>query len=102
MLSLTTAARTFISNYASPPYMPWASGLRIAQKDGQRQDQRERHRLMVSLTVEPEEDDIVVERDGARVFCEPVAAERLAGAELDVRKDREGRAEFVLRNQRCL
>ena len=101
MLSLTAAARSFISRYSSPPTMPATAGLRIARKEKRRAARNGRPPLAVGMAPEPEDGDIVVEDEGAKVFCEPVAAERLAGAELDIRKHRDGSAEFVLRNQRC-
>ena len=103
MLSLTGAARAVISHYSSPPHMPRSAGLRIWRRtDPRRADRRGRTPLAVGIAAEPEKDDVVVQHGGAKVFCEPLAAERLAGAQLDVRKDRDGRTEFVLRNQRCI
>lgn len=102
MLSLTATARSFIARYASPPNMPASAGLRISRRAERRADRKAHSALKVGMATEPEEGDIVVEEEGAKVFCEPVAAERLAGRELDVRKDRDGSAEFVLRNQRCI
>src|SRR5262245_7667920 len=37
-----------------------------------------------SLADEPEEGDVVVERDGAKVFLDPVAAEKLADVILEI------------------
>jgi Fe-S cluster assembly iron-binding protein IscA len=37
-----------------------------------------------SIADEPEEGDVVVERDGARVFLDPAAAEKLADATLEI------------------
>lgn len=49
------------------------------------------------LTVEHAEDDIVLERDGATIFVDPVSLGFLEGAELDFKDSLMG-AHFAVRN----
>lgn len=49
------------------------------------------------LTGQQAEDDLVLERDGARVFVDPVSLEFLAGAELDFKDSLMG-AHFAIKN----
>ena len=55
--------------------------------------------LQVSAVDEPESGDAVVERDGARLYLGPEAAERVEGAELDARDEGGDRVQFVLRSE---
>ena len=68
-----------------------AAGLRIAGDDA---DQPAG--LAVALAPNPQEEDQVVEQNGARVYLDPAAAELLEDKVLDASVDETGRAHFVM------
>lgn len=49
------------------------------------------------LTTHQAEDDLVLERDGAKIFVDPVSLDFLAGAELDFKDSLMG-AHFLVKN----
>ncbi len=63
-------------------------GLRIAQE-------QEHPGLTMQLAREPGNDDDVLESDGAQLFLDRVAADRLRGQTLDARKTDAGSAFFL-------
>lgn len=92
MLTLTPLAHDTLTDLRRMPHVPAGSGLRIRRHEG-------RDGFSVGRARTPGEDEVVVEDDGVRVFLGPVAARRFDRHELDVRRDRTGRLEFVVRGR---
>lgn len=93
MLVLSDNAATTIRDIVERPELPDATGLRIAGAgDGSGQ-------LSVAPVATPEEDDQVIEDQGARVFLESDAAAILDDKVLDAGVDDEGRVSFFLGTQ---
>lgn len=91
MLTLTEEAHqavAAISRASAPSHIP---GLRICRRP-------DRPAFAVRRAVRPEENDQVVEQDGARVFLAPIAALKFNDSVLDVRRDGDGRLQFVVRD----
>ena len=84
MLSITDTAAIAINALIADSQMPAGSGLRIASQadsDGM---------LALSVAPAPAAHDTVVERAGANVFLEPVAAQALDQQVLDVQQVSQG------------
>ncbi len=92
MLTMTENARDILRKIPDQPDQRPGAGLRIAQTRGSRSA------FTTTLADTPRRDDEVVERDGARVFLGPVAAQRFTDAKLDARKDDLGRIQFVVKH----
>lgn len=90
MLTMTNKALSVVRAVTAHPKLDASSGLRIAQQGGTRQ-------LGVRVVQRPRPGDVVIERSGGRVYVAPVVARRLRGRVLDVRRDAEGRVEFLLK-----
>lgn len=88
MLTLTEAARNVIRMIPEDPRHADTAGLRIERPEDADTG------LTVAPADEPARDDKVVETDGARLFLDADAAERLDGAHLDARFDTHGRVHF--------
>jgi Fe-S cluster assembly iron-binding protein IscA len=94
VLRLTRAAHHVIRDLGSHSALPGRAGLRISL------DQR-RQQLVVRSAGRPAAGDHVTDIDGARLFVGRMAAPRLRGGALHVRRDERGRWQFgVLRRAR--
>ncbi|EON22482.1 MULTISPECIES: iron-sulfur cluster assembly accessory protein [Nocardioides] len=90
MLALTENVTEIVKQLAAE--VPEISGLRIsAEADGQS--------LSVSPAEQAQQDDQVVEQDGATVFIDPPASELLADKVLDGGVDEQGNIQFALGQQ---
>ena len=90
MLTLTTDAQKAVAVLSRSTVASHSPGLRICRRP-------DRPTFSVKRAVVPEETDLVVERDGARVYLGPIAALRFRDGVLDVRRDDLGRLQFVAR-----
>ena len=90
MLTITTTALSVVRAITAHPNLDEASGLRIAQQQGNRL-------LGVRAVEQPQPGDVVIEQSGGRIYVGPNAVPRVRGRTLDVRKDSHGRSEFLLR-----
>ena len=91
MLTITPEALAVVQRVTDHPALEPTSGLRIAQRDGSPVP------LQVRAVHRPRPGDSVVERDGARLYVGPDAAERVAGRQLDAVTDTDGRVQFLLK-----
>ena len=89
MLRLTRAAHHVIRDLGSHPALPRRAGLRISLD-------QPRQQLVVRSAGRPAAGDHVADVDGARLFVGPLAALRLRGRALHVRRDERGRWQFGL------
>ena len=90
MLTLTDKAHEAVAAL-SRSTVPWhAPGLRICRH-------ADRPTFAVRRVNLPEETDLVIDDDGARVFLGPIAAVRFNDSVLDVRTDEHDRLQFVVR-----
>jgi iron-sulfur cluster assembly protein len=96
MLVLTEAAAEVVKSVTSTPQGPNGAGLRIASTT---LEPASPGALQVTTTANPEQDDQVIEADGARVFLEPQAALYLEDKVLDAQVDEQGNAHFALGTQ---
>jgi iron-sulfur cluster assembly protein len=87
MLEMTPNAVAALCAFFYRPGTPETAGVRIAQGE-------DRH-LALSTALEPEPGDRVVEKDGARLFLEPVVAGALDDMVLDANVEADGRVRFV-------
>jgi Fe-S cluster assembly iron-binding protein IscA len=78
MIQVTGQAAALINELLYDAELPDQAGLRLAQGD-------DHPALGISLSREPEGDDVVLVADQATLFVSRSAAERLAGQTLDVR-----------------
>ncbi|MBV9450221.1 MAG: hypothetical protein JO345_30460 [Streptosporangiaceae bacterium] len=92
MLVLTEAAAEVVKSVTSTPQAPDGAGLRITSSP----EPQSPGALEVTAAAGPDENDEVLEADGARVFLEPQAAAYLEDKVLDAQFDEEGRAHFSL------
>lgn len=94
MLTITEEATTAIEQIVASPELPDNAGLRIASSD-------EPGRLELSVTLAPNEDDVVVDvgDEGARVFLEPEAADFLDDKVLDAAPVAGGQLRFSITEQ---
>lgn len=90
-LRLTEAAARRISAIAQDD--PGVAGLRVAVEGGGCSG----FQYDIQLAAAPAADDLVIERDGARVFVDPVSAPFLAGSEIDYVQEIIG-ASFKVKN----
>jgi len=92
MLVLTEAAAEVVKSLTVTPQAPEGAGLRIAShaQDGNP------GALEVSAASGPDENDQVIESDGAHVYLEPQAAAYLQDKILDAKVDGAGNAHFSL------
>lgn len=90
-LRLTEAAARRLNAIASDD--PTVGGLRIAVEGGGCSG----FQYDIQLAPAPAADDLVIERDGARVFVDPVSAPFLAGSEIDYVQEIIG-ASFKVKN----
>ncbi|HKA85172.1 MAG TPA: hypothetical protein VKD21_14965 [Acidimicrobiales bacterium] len=93
MLDLTDNAASVIRSIAERPESPDDAGLRVAA-GGEGSG-----RLTVAAASGPQEGDHVVEKEGARVFLDPQAAEILDDKVLDAQVGNEGGVEFLVSGQ---
>ncbi|MGH9049491.1 MAG: Fe-S cluster assembly protein HesB [Acidimicrobiia bacterium] len=91
MLVLTENATEAIRSVVDKPELPEGAGLRITSGDPRG--------LAVSAAPAPEEEDQVLEAQGARVFLEPGAAEALDDRVLDAEIDPQGSVKFLVATQ---
>lgn len=92
MLTISSRAMAVIRRVTDHQLLDGRSGVRIARGSSRSQ------KLEVHAVDEPTPGDEVVERDGARLYLGPDAAERVEGAELDARDEGADRVQFVLRS----
>jgi len=93
MLTLTTAAADRIRDLVDQPELPDTSGMRIASDPAQ-------GGLTLSLAAVPADEDRVLEDSaGARVFLDPQAATILDDKVLDASTDPDGRVQFSVAQQ---
>ena len=93
MIAISEEALSVIARVTDHPRLERRSGVRIAPRsaaDGEPS-------LEVRAVNGPESGDRVLEREGARLYLSPEAADRLAGCELDARSEPGDRVQFVLR-----
>jgi iron-sulfur cluster assembly protein len=90
MLDMTENATSVIRTIAGQAELPADAGLRIASESP------DAARLSVAPALAPEDDDHVVEKEGARVFLEPQAAAVLDDKVLDAQVGDGGNVEFLL------
>jgi iron-sulfur cluster assembly protein len=90
MLTLTNDAVAEIRRLLVDPDMADNGGLRIFDESGS---------LVLSLAMEPFEQDQVVDSEGARVFLDLAAAQALGDKTLDASTDPEGQVRFSLFQQ---
>lgn len=90
-LRLSEAAARQISAIAAGD--PAVGGLRVAVEGGGCSG----FQYDIQLAPAPAEDDLVIERDGARVFVDPVSIPFLAGSEIDYVQEIIG-ASFKVKN----
>ena len=88
MLSVTQNAATAIRSLLDRPEMPEGCGLRLAG-DGS-------SGLELFAASAPEQDDTVVEAEGARVFLDPAVVPVLDDKVLDAGRGDDGRVHFRL------
>jgi Fe-S cluster assembly iron-binding protein IscA len=93
MLVLTEAAAEVVKSVTSAPQTPDGTGLRISSSASKPEDPGA---LQVTAADRPDENDQVIEADGARVFLEPQAAAYLDDKVLDGQLDEQGKAHFTL------
>lgn len=92
MLTLTEEAATQIRNVVAAPGSADTAGLRIA-------DDAEGN-LTLSLATMPDEDDLVIDDSGARLFLDPHAATILDDKTLHATTDPSGQVQFGIFDQR--
>ncbi|GAA2114285.1 Fe-S cluster assembly protein HesB [Nocardioides bigeumensis] len=92
MIAISSRALKVIRQVTGHPRLKHTSGLRIARGD------EGGERLRVGAVNEPAAGDQVVERDGARLYLGPVAAQKVRNGELDASTDENGRVTFILRD----
>lgn len=90
MLTLTENACTIVKQITDGPEVPDTAGLRITEADGG---------FAVTATSQPEAGDQTVQQDGATVYLESAAAERLDAMVLDAGVDDAGGIQFGLASQ---
>jgi Fe-S cluster assembly iron-binding protein IscA len=88
MLTITNKALSVVRTVTAHPKLDESSALCIAQQRGTRLPG-------VRAVERPQPGDVVTERSGGRVYVGPNAVRRLRGKTLDVRKDSEGRGDFL-------
>ena len=93
MLDLTDNATSVIRSIAERPESPGDAGLRVTAGG------ESTGRLAVAAAAGPQEGDQVVEKEGARVFLDPQAAEILDDKVLDAQVGDEGGVEFLISGQ---
>ncbi|MFC0680671.1 hypothetical protein ACFFGH_22805 [Lysobacter korlensis] len=93
MLTLTETASTVVKTIVTQNTGTDTGGLRIHGTDS------DAATFEVALAGGPEPADAVVERDGARVFLEPVAAAALDDRELDAQVGEDGSIQFAINPQ---
>jgi len=87
MLTLTENACTIVKQMTDIPDAPDTAGLRITQVETG---------FAVSATEQPTAGDQVVEQDGATVYLDAAAAEKLDEMTLDAGVDDQGALQFGL------
>jgi len=90
MLTITNKAALVVKDLADRTTGSPEGGLRIATSEADKSN------FEVAMSLTPEENDQVVESDGAHVFLEKYAAEALAEKQLDATVDDEGSVRFSL------
>ncbi len=93
MLTISSRAMAVIRRVTDHQLLDRRSGVRIARASSRSKT------LEVHAVNEPAPGDAVVERDGARLYIGPEAAERVDGAELDARDEGGDKVQFVLRSE---
>jgi iron-sulfur cluster assembly protein len=93
MLDMTENATSVIRSIADRPELPDDAGLRVTS-GGEASGQ-----LAVAPSGAPEQGDVIVEKDGARVFLDEQAAVILDDKVLDAQVGDQGKVEFLLSAQ---
>jgi Fe-S cluster assembly iron-binding protein IscA len=92
MLVLTEAAAEVVKSVTSDPQAPDGAGLRIASAP----EADAAGTLRLTAVPGPDDNDQVIEAEGARVYLEPQAAAYLEDKVLDAQVDEQGTAHFSL------
>ena len=95
LFTMSAQAQEFVRRIRLQPAQPPTAGLRIALPNT-----RDDGPLAVRAVREPNPDDLVVESEGARVYVDAAARERLKGRLLHVVALRDGRVQFRTRTLR--
>ena len=90
MLTLTENAATIVKQMTDAPDVPESAGLRITEAEAG---------FAVTATHEAQDGDEVVEQDGATVYLDTSAAEKLDAMVLDAGVDDTGAIQFGLMAQ---
>ncbi|MDP3894164.1 Fe-S cluster assembly protein HesB [Nocardioides sp.] len=93
MLTLTENASMIVKTITEQPESADANGLRISSETDQEAA------FAISTAAQPEEQDQVVEQDGATVYLDPTAAQMLEDKVLDAGVDETGNVQFALGQQ---
>lgn len=94
MLVITDNASEVIRTISNHPEQPAEGGLRIATQLDNGTSQ-----LVVQAAPAPEDGDRVLEKEGARLFLEPDAAEMLDDKILDAKVSDDGAVQFMVAAQ---
>jgi iron-sulfur cluster assembly protein len=97
MLALTPAAVEVVTSLTAASGVPETGGLRIASTG---EVPAQASALELEVVAEPAQNDEVVGTSGARIFLEHEAAGFLSDKVLDGQLDDQGRARFVVSDQR--
>jgi iron-sulfur cluster assembly protein len=90
MLELTDTAASVITALNEKRDLPEGAGIRIAPADD-----GSAHMTAMAASA-PANGDQIVERDGARVFLDPIAANALGEKVLDAQVDQAGKVGFIV------
>lgn len=93
MLTLTDDARTAVASIVTGSDVADSGGIRIADDGTGAQG------FALTVTARPENDDTVVEAEGARVFLDEAARLALDDKVLDAAPDERGSVRFALLTQ---
>lgn len=96
MLALTPAAVEVVTSLTAASGVPETGGLRIASTG----EVPQASALELEVVAAPAQNDEVVGASGARIFLEHEAAGYLSDKVLDGQLDDQGRARFVVSDQR--
>jgi iron-sulfur cluster assembly protein len=94
MMSLTLEATHAIEGILAGPDVPEGGGLRIVLERSEYDGAGAR--LQVAIAAEPDDDDELIEKAGARVFIPAPLVGILADKRLDAEVDDEGGVRFTL------
>ena len=88
MLTISQQARDVVRQIPNQPGLPTSAGLRLSAGD------RERNPIRVLIATKPRRGDKALDFEGARVYLDPDAVDRLQGRLIDVETLPDGRLQF--------